>query len=59
MGVKVFMLVGYENTEGELIRAKFVSYSLICFTLLIDCQGRNGYICTVPQAILSHLQEVW
>lgn len=37
MGVKVFMLVGYQNTEGGLVRTKCVSLSLLHFTLLIDC----------------------
>ncbi len=27
MGVKVFMLVGYQNTEGDLVRAKLVYLS--------------------------------
>jgi hypothetical protein len=59
MGVKIFMLVGYQNTEGDIVRAKCVSCSLLCFTLLIDCQGGNGYICANQQAILSNLQKGW
>jgi hypothetical protein len=26
MGVQVFMLVGYMNAEGEVVRAKYVNY---------------------------------
>jgi hypothetical protein len=59
MGVKVFMLVGYQNTEGDLVRAKFVSPSWLHFTLLSHCQGGNGYIRTNQQAILSNLQKGW
>jgi hypothetical protein len=59
MGVKVFMLVGYQNTEGDLVRAKCVSHSSVCFMLLIDFQGGNRYVHTKSQAILANLQKSW
>jgi hypothetical protein len=59
MGVKVFMLVGYQNTEGELVRTKCVSLSLLHLTFLMHCQGGNRYIYSHQQAILSNLQKGW
>jgi hypothetical protein len=56
MGVQVFMLVGYRNSEGDFVRSKYVSGSPVIYcTILISCQGGDGYIHANKDAIHASL----
>jgi hypothetical protein len=37
MGVQVFMLVGYKNADGDVVRAKYAkTFSLLCTAILMS-----------------------
>ena len=60
MGVHVFMLLGWENSEGALVRTKYAcNLSVLFFRYLICCQGGNGHTPTSQGAVHRHIQYIW
>jgi len=60
MGVQVFMLVGYQNSEGDFVRSKYVFMSSpLYFEMLTSCQSGNQYPFTNKEQVHIHLQQSW
>jgi hypothetical protein len=56
MGVHVFMLVGYKDSEGNAVKAKSVDcISVLPFTYLIHFQAGNRFLHPCQEPVHSHV----
>ena len=62
MGVQVFMMIGYKNKKGEILRAKWVLFYIpfdSSLTFNTSEQIGNAQVSLHITLFLAHLQSHW